>query len=61
MTLSSVTLAACGGGGSSSSPVVPSTPSELTAIAGTGQVTLVWAYSTGATSYNISRGTTYYY
>ncbi|HEY0747613.1 MAG TPA: DUF1800 family protein [Steroidobacteraceae bacterium] len=55
-TLSSLALAACGGGGGNSpAATAPSTPSGLTATAGIGQVTLVWASSTGATSYTVSR------
>jgi regulation of enolase protein 1 (concanavalin A-like superfamily) len=42
-----------GGGGS-----VPATPTGLTAAAGNSQVSLAWAASSGATSYNIYRGMT---
>ncbi|MEP6884177.1 MAG: DUF1800 family protein [Gammaproteobacteria bacterium] len=60
VALSSLALAACGGGGGgqSPSPMAPSTPIDVTATAGVGQVTLTWASSTGATSYTISRATT---
>lgn len=36
----------------------PSAPTGLTAAAGTGQVSLSWTGSSGATSYNVYRGTT---
>ncbi|ADV82904.1 malectin domain-containing carbohydrate-binding protein [Terriglobus saanensis] len=38
--------------------VVPSAPTGLTAIAGDSTVSLTWNASTGATSYNVLRGTT---
>jgi endoglucanase len=38
--------------------VVPATPTGLTATAGNGQVGLFWNASSGATSYNVYRGTT---
>ena len=37
---------------------VPTAPSKLAATAGNGQVTLSWTGSSGATSYNVYRGTT---
>jgi fibronectin type 3 domain-containing protein len=37
---------------------IPSAPTNLAATAGNAQVSLTWAVSTGATSYNIYRGTT---
>lgn len=39
----------------SSSPVVPSSPTGLSAAAGDGKVTLTWKYSLGAASYNVKR------
>ncbi|MGO8672196.1 MAG: choice-of-anchor tandem repeat GloVer-containing protein, partial [Capsulimonadaceae bacterium] len=39
-------------------PPVPAAPASLTATAGNGQVALSWTASTGATSYNVYRGTT---
>ena len=42
--------------GSSTSP--PTTPTNLTATAGNGQVGLSWSASSGATSYNVQRSTT---
>lgn len=38
-------------------PAIPSAPSGVTATAGNAQVTLSWAATTGATSYNIYQGT----
>src|SRR5579864_7507975 len=38
--------------------VVPAVPTNLTAIAGNGQVALSWSASSGATSYNVKRSTT---
>jgi fibronectin type 3 domain-containing protein len=38
-------------------PVKPAAPSGLTAVGGTGQITLSWTASTGATSYNVKRST----
>jgi len=55
LTLASLSLTACGGGGGETSPSAPATPSGLTATAGSGQVTLVWTASTGATGYSIGR------
>ena len=37
---------------------VPTAPSNLAATAGNGQVTLSWTGTSGATSYNVYRGTT---
>ena len=45
-----------GGGGGGGNP--PATPTGLTATAGNAQVALSWSASSGATSYNVSRGTT---
>lgn len=42
----------------SAGPAVPVAPASLTAIAGNGQVTLNWAASSSAQSYNVYRGTT---
>ncbi|MBP1627399.1 MAG: hypothetical protein H6Q00_1874 [Holophagaceae bacterium] len=47
---------ACGGGGGSEGPTPPSAPQKLTAIGVDRQVSLAWDASTGATSYNIKRG-----
>jgi cellulose 1,4-beta-cellobiosidase len=38
-------------------PSVPAVPADLSAIAGTQQVALSWTASSGATSYNVKRGT----
>lgn len=53
-------LFACGGGtggGGKSVAVIPATPSGVTATAANGQVNLVWIAVSGATSYNVKRGT----
>ncbi|MGD0732354.1 MAG: sugar-binding protein [Terracidiphilus sp.] len=42
---------------SSSGEPAPPVPATLTAAAGNGKVTLTWAGSTGATGYNVLRGT----
>lgn len=47
-----VTFVLAGGGGSA-----PPAPTGLTATAGNNQVTLSWTASSGATSYNVYRGT----
>ncbi|MGO8669784.1 MAG: fibronectin type III domain-containing protein [Capsulimonadaceae bacterium] len=61
------TIAAANGGGTSAQsaevtatpePPAPSAPTGLTATAGNGQVSLSWTASTGATTYNVYRGTT---
>ena len=59
----SLFLAACssmsttgGGGGGNSQP--PATPTSLQATAGNAQISLTWAASTGATTYNVKRSTT---
>ena len=39
-------------------PAAPASPLNLTATAGNQQVSLAWTASTGATSYNVKRGTT---
>jgi hypothetical protein len=39
-------------------PTVPAAPAGLTATAGNAQVSLSWAASSGATSYNVKRATT---
>src|SRR5207302_4256235 len=39
-------------------PAPPSTPTNLTAAPGNGQVTLSWSAATGAASYNLYRSTT---
>lgn len=58
-------LAACGGGyggngggGSGGGGNPPSTPTGVTATAGTGQVALSWTASAGATGYHVKRSTT---
>ena len=54
-------LLACGGGtggGGKSVVVIPAAPSGVTAIAANGQVDLAWTAVSGATSYNVKRGTT---
>src|SRR5215475_7524390 len=38
---------------------LPSDPKNLTGVAGSGQVALSWTASTGATSYNVYRGTVF--
>jgi hypothetical protein len=38
---------------------LPSDPTNLTGVAGNGQVALSWTASTGATGYNVYRGTVY--
>jgi len=38
-------------------PTIPATPTSLSSTAGNGLVSLVWIGSTGATSYNVYRGT----
>ncbi len=56
-------LPACGGGGSNpgggnpGGGSAPTAPSSLTATAGNQQVSLTWTASSGATGYNIKRGT----
>src|SRR5205807_1143092 len=44
--------------GSATPPPLPSTPTNLTAAPGNGQVTLSWSAATGAASYNLYRITT---
>ena len=39
-------------------PEIPVAPTNLTATAGNGEVTLTWTASTGATGYNVQRATT---
>ena len=51
-------LADLSGGAAPSSPALPLAPTGLTAAAGKGQVLLNWTASTGATGYNVYRGTT---
>jgi fibronectin type 3 domain-containing protein len=48
-----------GGGGSTPTPTptAPAAPTGLAASAGNAQVSLTWTGSTGATSYNVKRGT----
>ncbi len=38
---------------------LPSDPTNLTGVAGSGQVALSWTASTGATAYNVYRGTAF--
>jgi len=47
-----------GGEWSSTGQPTPAAPASLSASADNGEVTLTWAASTGATSYNVLRGTT---
>ncbi|MGD0902240.1 MAG: fibronectin type III domain-containing protein [Terracidiphilus sp.] len=47
-----------GGGGGGSQVTVPAAPTGLTATAGSASVALAWTASSGATSYNVYRGTT---
>ena len=47
-----------GNGGGNQNPTPPATPSDLSATAGNAQVSLSWASSSGATSYNVKRSTT---
>jgi hypothetical protein len=56
-------LQACGGSGSSGGGgggggIAPAAPTGLTATPGNMQVSLSWRASSGATSYNVERGTT---
>jgi hypothetical protein len=58
--LSAVSLLSCGGssgGGGGQQVTPPATPTGLAATAGNNQVSLTWNASTGATSYNVGRGT----
>ena len=56
-TFNGANLLATLGGGGSAPPTVPAAPTGLKATAGTAQVALTWTGSTGATSYNVYRGT----
>jgi fibronectin type 3 domain-containing protein len=57
-------LTACGGyggggnNGGGGGGTVPGVPSGLTATAGNAQVSLAWTAASGATTYNVKRGTT---
>ena len=51
-------LVSCFGGGKGVSPSPPAAPSGLAALAGNQQVVLTWNASSGATSYQVKRGTT---
>lgn len=51
-------LQGCGGSGNGGRGTPPAAPTGLTATAGTGQVSLSWTTSSGATTYNVFRGTT---
>jgi len=56
-----VVLVGCGGGGNgttSTMPAAPPAPASLVATNGSGQIALFWSPSSGATSYNVYRGTT---
>ena len=58
--VSAVSLLSCGGssgGGGGQQVTPPATPTGLAATAGNNQVSLTWNASTGATSYNVGRGT----
>jgi len=46
------------GGGGGTGPTVPAAPTGLTATGGNAQISLAWNASSGATSYNVYRGTT---
>ncbi len=46
-----------GGGGGTTTPTTPPAPTSLAASAGDAQVSLSWAASSGATSYNVYRAT----
>ncbi|MGA1987851.1 MAG: hypothetical protein ABSG72_16415, partial [Candidatus Sulfotelmatobacter sp.] len=58
---STLFLPSCGGSGSSGGGggqgTAPAAPTGLAATAGNAQVSLTWNASTGATSYNVERGT----
>jgi fibronectin type 3 domain-containing protein len=51
-----VVLAVACGGSSPSKPAAPAAPTGLTAVGGAGKISLTWAASQGATSYNVLRG-----
>ena len=56
--LGALALAGCGGASSSPSPAnVPSAPAGLSAVAGSGHVSLFWTASPGSAGYNVYRGT----
>lgn len=60
LLLAALTLS-CGGGGTNPGPAggtLPSAPSGLTATAGNQQISLNWAASTTASSYNVKRSMT---
>lgn len=44
-------------GGGTAAPTAPAAPTNLAATAGNAQIALTWTGSTGATSYNLYRGT----
>jgi hypothetical protein len=57
LAVAMVLLTACGGGGGSTPPQPPATPTNLSATAGVNSVGLTWSAVSGATGYNVYRGT----
>ncbi len=56
-TFNGASLLADLSGGTSTPPAVPAAPTNLAATAGNAQIALSWTASTGASSYNLYRGT----